>query len=165
MSRWLGCIVAVSLALSPGISRGDGNDYFDRDESAGEMTFRVDKPRPRKAWMLIGGLGGAALAFGGTGLLLHLSAGSKADEVTSNGPTGLIWTRERQDTYDSSVLRRKLGYGAFAIGGGLLIATTVAFIVTDPGSKLIRVGNEEDTSATSFDLVPGGALVRRGWSF
>jgi len=154
------CVV-VGLAL-PAIARGD--DYFDKETDAGEMTFRVPRPRPTRAWILIGSLGGAALAVAGTGILFHLSGNSQTDKVEAPGPTGLIWTPERQDTFDSAVFRRRVAYTAYGVASGLAIATMIAFIGTDPGTKLIRVGTEK-AERTDLRWVPGGAVLSREWTF
>jgi len=161
MRRLVAACVLVGLAL-PASARGD--DYFDKETDAGEMTFRVPRPRSRGAWILIGSLGGAAALVGGTGVLFHLSGNSQTDKVEAPGPTGLIWTRERQDTFDSAVFRRRVAFTAYGVASGLLIATVVAFIQTDPGTKLIRVGTEK-ADRTDIRLLPGGGLVTREWSF
>ena len=114
MTRLVAASLALSLAAPVGVANA-GDDYFDKETEAGEMTFRVDKPRPRRAWILIGALGGAAAAFAGTGLLFHLSGDGKADEVSADGPTGLIWTPQRQDTFDSAVFRRRVGFTAYGL--------------------------------------------------
>ena len=51
-----------------------------------------------------------------------------------------------------------------AMAGGFFVATAVAFIVSDPGTKLVKVGAENDQPIT-LDWVEGGTVVGSRWRF
>ena len=163
MNRLVAACTAVLLALVPGLASAD--DYFEKTDGAGEMTFRVSKPRKTEHWIVIGALAGGTVLAAGVGVLFQFSGDSKAEEVEAKERTGEVWDQSRQDIYDSARLRRGVGYTLYGVAGGLAIGTVIAFVVTNPGSKLIKVGDSAEDNVTSVTPLPGGAMVTRGWRF
>ncbi|MBT8493262.1 MAG: hypothetical protein KJO07_09425 [Deltaproteobacteria bacterium] len=163
MIRLLAVCVAVLLGLGPGLAHAD--DYFEKTDGAGEMTFRVSKPRKTEHWILIGALGGGTVLAAGLGVLFQFSGDSKAEDVEAKDRTGLVWDQSRQDIYDSARFRRTAGFTLYGVAGGLALGTIIAFVATNPGSKLIKVGDSAEDNVAGVLPLPGGAMVTKGWSF
>jgi hypothetical protein len=148
-------------------------DYF--GAAAEPMTFQVDRPRSKEAKILMASLFGGAVVFAGAGLLFHLHARGQADEVSTRTDrhTGKVYTEELDATRRDAVRAGRLAAGGYAIGGGFLIATFVAYLITDPGTETIRVGEAEETPAPApsgrphvqLEAAEGGGLVGAWWSF
>lgn len=155
----------------PELQPQPGNDYF--GAAAEPMTFEVDKPRTRQSVVLIASLFGAAVVFGGGGLLFHIHSRNQADEVaTETGEhTGRVYTDAIDATRRDAERSRKLAIVGYAIGGGFLVGTLVAYILTNPGTETIRVGEEVDPPAPSgrpqvlVEPTPGGGVVGAAWTF
>lgn len=148
--------LAVALAVAaPAIARG---------QAADSMSFEVDKERTTRQRVLIGSLLGGALAASGIGLLFHVDSRDKSDQVSASGPhTGRIYTRSVDDTRRAALRSRNVAIGAYGVAGGLVIASLVVFLVTDPGTETIVLG--ERLPAIGVEPVAGGALVAGGWTF
>jgi hypothetical protein len=172
--------LAVAVAVTLGAATpARAQDYF--GAAAEPMTFEVDRPRTRQAKVLIASLFGGAVVFAGAGLLFHLHARGQADEVATRTDhhTGKIYTDELDATRRDAVRSGRLAAAGYAIGGGFLIGTFVAYLLTDPGTETIRVGDEEApappppsgapqaTGGARIDIAPapGGGLVGATWSF
>jgi hypothetical protein len=107
-------------------------------------------------------LGGSGVVAGAIGLYFHMRYRSASDEVGADHFTGELWTPERQDLYDrahSSSIAAGVFYG---LGGGLLLATAITYIVTEPKPEKMVIHPH-----TSAVVAPtrGGALVGGAWSF
>ena len=85
--------------------------------------------------------------------------------MATDVPTGKIWSNDLQKTYDQARLSRGISFGFLASAGALTLATLAAYLITDPGSKIVRVGGEDEAPETNINLVPGGVVVSRGWTF
>jgi hypothetical protein len=168
--RILSVFVALATLLaiaSPAGAQALSSDYFNNQTTDDDLSFRVDKPRTNTERIVIASLFGGALVFGGLGVAMHVRSSNKSDEVSSEGEhTGLVWTPERDSIREDAELARTLSIGAYSIGGGLVIAGLVTFILTDPGTEVVKIGEDTQPSAqTTFSIVPGGAVVGSEWSF
>ena len=89
-----------------------------------------------------------------------------ADEVSGHSFTGEPWTANKQDAVDrahSSSITAGVLYG---IGGGLLLATAVAYIVTEPEPETMVIHPHSDPKPTALVApVKGGAVVGGAWRF
>ncbi len=157
--------LALLVLCSTSLVAKAQSDFFDKSGTADEMMYRVDRSRSRQAWLAIGVLGGAALVTAGTGLLFHLSGTGQADKIEAKTRTGRLWGEREQGYYDSAVFRRGVGWVGYGLAGGFAIATAVTWIVTDPGTKMIRVNADGNRPSASVDVVPGGAILRARTSF
>lgn len=118
--------------------------------------------RSAKNITTLAALGGGGLVAGAIGLYFHLRYRSASDEVGADHFTGELWTRERQDLYDrahDSSIAAGVFYG---LGGGLLLATAITYIVTEPKPEKMVIHPH-----TSALVAPtrGGAIVGGAWSF
>ena len=172
VSRRLVPCAALAFALAAA-TPAHAQDYF--GAAAEPMTFEVDKPRTKQAKILIGSLFAGAVVFAGGGLLFHLHARNAADEVSTRTDhhTGKVYTDELDATRRDAVRSGKLAGAGYAIGGGFLVGTFVAYLLTDPGTETIRVGEEEEAPAPAPSgrppveaaAAPGGGVVGAAWSF
>lgn len=165
-------IAALSAALVTlawaGPARGE-ETYFQKGGSD-ILTFTVDRERNSRQKVLIASLFGGALVFGGVGVVLHIDSKHKADEVSTDAGrhTGRIYTEELEDTRRAAVRSRNLAIASYAVGGGFLVGTLIAYLLTDPGEEIIHVGTEPYRPPGARLLVEpteGGALLGGAWRF
>lgn len=113
----------------------------------------------------------AALAAGGAlagvvGLYFHIDSRSAADELSSKRFTGEPWTADHQDTYDRAHRSSVVAGVMYGIGGGLLLASAIAFIVTEPDPETMVIHPHSSTRArASIAPTDGGAIVGGAWRF
>jgi hypothetical protein len=140
------------------------DDYFGSDD--GRVVYRLDKSRTKQQRLVIAGLAGGAVVFGGIGLLFHLDSRSASDRITEVGEhSGRTYTPEIDDQRSDALRSRNLAIAGYTIGGALVIASVVALLITEPGAELVTVGNEQQPSPVSIVPLPGGAVVGGTWSF
>ena len=170
--RRLASCAVLAAALASAAAPARGEDYF--GAAAEPMTFDVDRPRSRENMILIGSLLGGAVVFGGVGLLFHLHSRNQADEVSADtgDHTGLVYTEAVDATRRDAERSGKLAIGGYAVGGGFLIATLVVYIVTDPGTETIQVGDETEQPPAPtgrpqvlVEPTPGGGVVGAAWTW
>lgn len=146
---------------------GDHRDTRNFPAPRGKDVVIVSYPeRSKKNLVVMGGLAAGGLIASAIGLYFHLDANSAVDEVSTNKFTGEPWTPARQDTYDrahSSAVTAGVFYG---IGGGLLLATAVMYIVTEPKPETMVIHPHSDPKPTAL-VAPtrGGAMVGGAWRF
>jgi hypothetical protein len=148
---------------------GERPDHDTRDFPAprGKDIVVISYPeRSKRTIWLLGGMaiGGAVLS--GVGLYFHLDARSAVSDVSANKFTGHPWSDELQGKYDranSSGIAAGVFYG---IGGGLLLASAVAYIATEPKAEKITIHPHTDDKPTAL-IAPtrGGAMVGGAWRF
>ena len=139
-------------------------DYFRTDSSGGErVVFRIDRERTANDWYVIGGLGGGALLFGVVGVLFHRDASNAANDVSADEFTGRTWTPALQSRHDRSVRSGGIATVSYAVGGGLALATVIAFFLTDPGTEIVT--KQDDAPKPYVVPTPGGMMVGQEWSF
>ena len=164
--------VALALALAAAAPEpASAQEYF--GAAAAPMTFEVDKPRTKEARILIASLFGGAVVFAGGGLLFHLHSRNQADEVSTRTDrhTGKVYTEELDATRRDAVRSGRFAVAGYAIGSGFLVASFVAYLVTDPGTETIRVGEPEQAPPPSAPPrvlvapIEGGGLVGAAWTF
>lgn len=133
---------------------------------ARDIVVRYHPDRSRENVAMVALLGGAGLLFGGVGLYFHFDSRSATDEVKSNRYTGRTWTAEREDTFDRAHRSAAIAGVAYGIGGALLLATAVAYVVTEPPLETIVIHPHTQLKpVTIVAPIPGGAFVSRGWEF
>lgn len=163
-------VVLAGLATVPREACAD-TDYFGEDAPTQDITFRTDLPRTRNQRIVIASLFGGAALFGAVGLAFHLDSRSKSDEISALGDhTRVIWDDSHENTRTAARRSRTLAIAGYSAGGVLLVAGTIALYLTEPGTKVITVGEEAETAPApivpvSLVPVPGGAVVGRTWSF
>lgn len=166
--RLVACALAAGLGLGWSAPAA-AQDYFTSD--ANSVSFEVDRARGRSERILIASLLGGAGLVGGVGLLFHLDSERRSSEVSvrPGRHTGLIYTEERDRTRRAAIRSRNFAVAGYSVGGGLLIAALVTYVVTDPGRDIITVGEEPapppPTSSLLVEPVPGGAVVAGQWDF
>lgn len=167
----LASIVALGcLVVEPRAACAD-TDYFGQDAPTQDITFRMDIPRTRNQRIVIASLFGGAAVFGVAGLAFHLDSRSKSDQVSALGDhTHVIWDDAHESTRSSALQSRALAIAGYSVGGALLLAGAVALYVTEPGSKVVTVGEERaeppaPTVPVTIAPVPGGAVLGGSWSF
>jgi hypothetical protein len=161
--------LGVTLLLVVWSVRASAQDYFQQGGSEA-LTFKVERERTARQKIVIGSLFGGAVLCGGVGLLFHIDSKHKSDEVSTDAGhhTGQVYTPELDDTRRSALRSRNIAIASYALGGGLLVGTFVAYLLTDPGEETIRVGTEAaDASGARLLVAPteSGALVGGSWSF
>ena len=147
-----------------------GDDTRTFPAPRGKDVVIVSYPdRSKSNIMLLGGLGIGGLLVSGLGLYFHLDAKSAADDVSAHKPINEAWSADHDDTFDrahSSSIAAGVLYG---IGGGLLLATAIAYIVTEPKAETMVI--QPHTSRQSSRATPlvaptrGGAVLGGVWSF
>jgi hypothetical protein len=118
--------------------------------------------RSKQNIVLLGSLAAGGVVMGAIGLYFNLDASSASDEVSANKATGEPWSADKQEVYERahrSTVTAGIFYG---IGGGLLLATAVAYIVTEPKAETTVI----HPHATAL-VAPtkGGAIVGGAWRF
>jgi hypothetical protein len=136
----------------------------DEDEMA--MSFEVDRERTKRDKILIASLGGGALLVGGIGLLFHLDSRDLSDAISASGRhTGLTYTHDTDDTRRAALRSRAFTIASYGLGGGLLVATLVAYILTDPGTETITLDGEGARPPVAIEPIVGGAVGTASWTF
>ncbi len=161
------CGLALSWA-SPRLARADG-DYFGKDAPEDKITFRKYKERTSKERLVIGSFFAGTALFAGVGAYFTFDSRSKANEVgVVGGHTGLIYTRDLDDTREDALRSRNLAIASYAIGGLFLAGAIVALYLTDPGSEVVSIGDEKPPKPpvpVSMTAIPGGAMIGGSWRF
>lgn len=131
-----------------------------------DIVVRYHPDRTRDNMVLLAALGGAGLVFGGIGLYFHLDATSAIDAVQADHFTGDAWSARHQDDYDRAYSSSIVAGVSYGIGGALLLATAITYIVTEP-EMTTRVVRPYSNSRPISYVTPlrGGAFVGRGWTF
>lgn len=141
------------------------------NERAGErrtrdIVVKYHPDRSRENLTMVALLGAAGALFGGVGLYFHFDSRSASDEVKSQRYTGRTWTQEREDTFNRAHSSAAIAAVSYGIGGALLIATAVAYIVTEPPLETLVIRpHSPPKPVTIVAPIPGGAFVSRGWEF
>lgn len=150
---------------------GENNDasYDTRDFPAprGKDVVIISYPdRSKKNLVTLAILGGAGLLTGAVGAYFHLDARSAADEVAADGYTGEVWTAAHQDAYDRARRSSTVAGVLYGVGGALLLATAITYIVTEPKAETIVI-HPRANPKTSALIAPtrGGAILGGTWSF
>lgn len=156
-------LALAGVLAAPGGARAD--DYFGGEDD-GRVVYRIDKDRSKNERLVIAGLAGGAVLFGGIGLLFHLDSRSASNEVSAVGDhTGRAYTAELEDTRSDALRSRNLAIVSYSIGGALVVSSVVALLLTEPGAELVTVGTEAQPAPLSITPLPGGAAVGGTWSF
>jgi hypothetical protein len=171
--RWIvTALLASAVAVAGSVRTASAQDYFGDDAPDDKIQFRTDIPRTTEQRIVIASLFGGAALFGGLGLLFHLDSRSKSDEVSAAGEhTGLIYDPSLEDTRKGALRSRTLAIVGYSLGGALVIAGAVALYLTEPGTRVVTVGEEKDepkpANPVPVSIVPieGGAMVGGSWSF
>jgi hypothetical protein len=176
VARMLRVLVVVTLVVSvPGAPRADTPapaptaptaptptiDYFQK--GGNQLVVRKSRSRTRNQRLLIYGLAGGAAAFAGIAAYFHYDSKSIADELSADSDQNERWSEDHQDKYDRGQLDGKLAIAGYAISAGLIAATIVVVLKTDPGTELETIG--PGGSKPVANVVPGGATVGASWSW
>lgn len=177
---------ATSLAQGTDVAAGapTGASYFQHQTPM--ASFEVDRPRSRRARIVIASLAGGAVLMTGVGVLFTLDSKSKSDDVSTKPGqnNGQVYSEALDDTRRAALRSRDWAIASYAVGGGLLVGALVAYILTDPGRETIRVNGASSpvpagggggarppspgpSAAAHLLLAPtrGGAFVGGAWSF
>ena len=149
--------------------RPERHDTRDFPAPRGKDVIIVSYPeRSKKNITTLAVLGGGGLLLGAIGLYFNLDARSAADDVSAHSYTGQVWTADRQDTYDRAHSSSVTAGVLYGIGGGLLVATAFAYIVTEPKPETMVIHPHSSHASRTRPLVAptsGGAVVGGAWSF
>lgn len=131
-----------------------------------DIVVRYHPDRTRENMLMLAALGGAGLVFGGIGLYFHRDATSAIDAVAADRFTGDAWSSRHQDDYDRAYSSSIVAGVTYGIGGALLLATAITYIVTEPEMQTRVVRPYSNNRPISY-VTPlrGGAFVGRGWTF
>lgn len=131
-----------------------------------DIVVRYHPDRTRQNMLMMAALGGAGLVFGGIGLYYHLDATSAIDAVQADRFTGDTWSQGHQDNYDRAYTSSIVAGVSYGIGGALLLATAITYIVTEPEMETRVIRPYSNNRPISY-VTPlrGGAFVGRGWTF
>jgi hypothetical protein len=123
-----------------------------------EIVVMVPGERSRTNKVVLGSMAVVGGIAGLIGAYYHLDSRSAALDVSATTPTGRAWTAERAalvQRADRSGDRAAVAYG---IGGALIIAAAVAFIVTDPPT-------EREVLRPHVSLARGEAVFGGAWTW
>lgn len=123
--------------------------------------------RSTKNLVTLGVIGGAGVIAGAIGLYFHLDSRDASDKVSAHNFTGDAWTADRQDAYDRAHSSATAATVLYGIGGALVLATAVVYIVTEPKPETMTIHPHVDykPSALVAPLREGGAMAFGAWSF
>lgn len=139
-----------------------------------DIVVRYHPDRSRENITMLAILGGASVVVGAVGLYFHLDSRDATLQVESDRYTGETWTAERQDAYDRAHRSATVAGVTYGIGGALVLATAIAYIVTEPEleTRVIRPHEHGKPQARaersrSLQIGPtrGGAYVGGARSF
>jgi len=157
----IACVLAVAV---PGVAIADAVPEMERPvmrpARPREIVVEVPGERSTSNKLLTGTLAMAGLVAGSLGLYWHLDSREASDEVTADAFTGRSWSVEDVEQVDRADRSKTLATVGYAVGGSLLVAAVVTFIVTEPASDRSVIRTGAIVSPTS-----GGAIVGRMWSF
>lgn len=158
---------ASDAPADPAYGERPNPDVRDFPAPRGKDVVIVSYPERSKQNMLVlGGMAATGVILGAVGLYFHLDSRSASNEVTAQSFTGEPWTPERQVTYDRAHSSSIVAGVMYGIGGGLLLATAIAFIVTEPEAETLVIqphGSPKPTAVVA--PIKGGALVGGTWRF
>ncbi len=170
--RRLSWLVIVALAVphaafadEPVRPEDGGADYFPAPTGP-DIVLVIPGERTQTNIAVVAGLAGGGLVASGLGVYFNLQSKDAADAVSTHEAIGQIWTRADQAQVDrahDNAVRAGIAYG---LGGALLIASAVMYIVTEPRSER-RIIHPHGTGKVTPTLAPtsGGALFGGTWSF
>ncbi|HEY5923989.1 MAG TPA: hypothetical protein VIV11_20055 [Kofleriaceae bacterium] len=153
--------------VDPAYGERPSQDVRDFPAPRGKDVIIVSYPeRSKKNVYVLGGLAVGGVLAGALGLYFHLDSRSAIDEVGANKFTGETWSPAHQDTYDrarSSSIAAGVLYG---LGGGLLLASAIAYIATEPKPETMVIHPHASPKPTAL-VAPtaGGAVVGGMWRF
>lgn len=163
------CLILTTLGRVTPAGAQQQPGYFQQGGSEA-LTFKVDRERNTRQRILIASLFGSSVLFAGVGVLFHIDSKNKSDDVSTDAGrhSGRVYTEELDDARRAGVRSRNLAIAGYAVSGGFLIGTLVAYVLTDPGQETVQVGTEAATgSGRTLVVAPtdGGALIGGYWSF
>jgi hypothetical protein len=148
---------------------GDYNnpDVRDFPPPKGKDVVIVAYPERSKTNMIVlGGLAAGGVILGAVGLYYHLDSRSAADEVGAHSFSGEPWSAEKQAAYERAHTSSVAAGVFYGIGGGLLLATAIAYIVTEPKPETMVIHPHSDPKPTALVApIKGGAVVGGAWRF
>lgn len=165
MSRagcWITAAVLAAGAVAPGRARAEVPVV--QQKRARDIVVEIPGERTRTNQIVLGSLLGSGVVIGALGLYFNLDARSAKQDVDARIFTGRVWTQREVDLVaraDRSSTRAAIAYG---IGGALVAASAIAFILTDPKSEtsVIRTTRPAPVLAPSTS---GGAILGGAWRF
>lgn len=170
--RVLVAAAAVAGTVTPALADGPGSgsgasppppqiDYFHQGGGT-SINVRREGSRTRNQKALIYGLAGGAAVFALAGVYFHYDSKRIADDLSADSAQNQRWSPELADKYDRGQLDGKLAIASYALSAGLIAATIVVVIKTDPGTEVETIGTKR---TAGIGLVPGGAVVGARWSW
>lgn len=123
-----------------------------------EIVVMVPGARSRTNKLVIGSLAVTGGLLGALGAYFNVDARSAADEVSASTFTGRSWTAERDAKVDRAERSSDRAAILYGIGGALVVAAAVTFIVTEPESK-------REVLRPHVAVGPDGAVVGGAWSW
>ena len=153
--------------IDPAYGERPNRDVRDFPAPRGKDVVVVSYPeRSKQNVYMLGGLAIGGALVGALGLYFHMDSRSATDDVAANKFLNVPWSAAHQDTYDrarSSSITAGVLYG---VGGGLLLATAILYIATEPKPETITIQPRANPKPTALVApTPGGAVVGGAWRF
>lgn len=144
----------------------DGGPTYFAAPRGRDIVIESREDRSTSNITLLAALGGAGAITGAIGVYFNLDARSASDEVSANKFTGEVWNEERQEAFDRANRSSALAGVFYGIGGALLLATAITYIVTEPETEKILIRPHANSKPQPLVApTPGGALLGGSWRF
>lgn len=116
------------------------------------ITVDIPGERSRTNKLVLGSLVATAAVVGAIGLKFNLDSRDAADQVSTQRPTGQVWSPALQAVVDDADAARRNATIAYTIGSLALTAAIAGYLITDPKSQKVILRPTANVS-------PTGALV------
>jgi hypothetical protein len=163
---------ADAPAVDPAYGERPNRDVRDFPAPRGKDVIIVSYPdRSKKNITVLLALAGSGVAMGALGLYFHLDSRSAANEINADSSRGVPWSAAHQDTYERSERSAAIATVLYGVGGALVLASAVTYIVTEPKAETMVIQPHGTGHASLPRRTPivaptrGGALVGGAWSF
>jgi len=130
-----------------------------------DIVVTVDGDRSGQNIALCAGIAAGGALLGGLGLYYNLDSRDAAQTVSPKHALNAPWSPNDQALYDrahSSAVKAGVFYG---LGGALVIAAAITYIVTAPASETTVIHPHYARVQPIIAPSPTGALVGGAWSF
>lgn len=156
----LSALLGLVILTTSGLAVADENYFTDGKK---QLVFREEGSRSHTEKVVLLSLAGAAVVSGAVGTYFALDSQDLSDKVSaSQFHTGQAWTSQRQDIYDDALSSRKIAMVSLGIGGSMVLATIVAYLITEPDEK---VGYQDWQTGLTAQPTKDGFMLAQGWTF
>lgn len=153
--------------VDPAYGEHPEHDTRDFPAPKGKDVVIVSFPeRSRSNITTLVALAAGGAVIGAVGLYFHVDSRSASDEIGATRFTGDVWSAEHQDTYDRAHRSAVVAGVMYGVGGGLLLASAILYMVTEPKPETMVIHPHAPSHARAL-VAPtnGGAIVGGAWRF